>query len=253
MADSRREKLLALKAAGIRRLPKPAGLAAVAAPASLQSVAIASAKPPARAAVFPAKSTAAGDHSGALAAVRAELGDCTRCRLCEQRTHIVFGVGDPNAKLMFIGEGPGQDEDEQGEPFVGRAGKLLTKIIEAMGLSRETVYIANIVKCRPPENRKPQLDEMATCIPFLHAQIAAIRPKVIVALGASAVEGLTGEQKVPITKRRGQFVELQGIPVMQTYHPSYILRQGGDTLRSPAGRELWEDMKTVLARLKVDG
>ena len=251
MSDPRREKLLALKAAGIRRLPKPAG-SLVTAPVAMASrePAAPTAKSAARVPAPAAVSASGGNQSAALAAVRDELGDCKRCRLCETRTTIVFGVGDPHAQLMFIGEGPGQDEDEQGEPFVGRAGKLLTKIIEAMGLTREKVYIANIVKCRPPDNRKPQPDEMATCIPFLHGQINAIRPKVIVALGASAVEGLTGEAKVAITKRRGQFFELQGIPVMQTYHPSYILRQGGDTLRSPAGRELWEDMKTVLARLK---
>jgi DNA polymerase len=226
MADPRREKLLALKAAGIRRLPKPAG-SNVAAPVAMAGRAAdaPSSNPTTRIPALPVAPSAGTHQSVALAAVRDELGDCTRCRLCETRTNIVFGVGDPHAQLMFIGEGPGQDEDEQGEPFVGRAGKLLTKIIEAMGLTREKVYIANIVKCRPPDNRKPQPDEMATCIPFLHGQINAIRPKVIVALGASAVEGLTGEAKVPITKRRGQFFELQGIPVMPTYHPSYVLRR----------------------------
>lgn len=249
MGDPRREKLLALKAAGIRRLPR----SAVAPPPPAASTAPAKAEKSVPAPVPvapPAARAASGDQATALAAVRADLGDCTRCGLCEKRTQIVFGVGDPGAKLMFVGEGPGQDEDEQGEPFVGRAGKLLTKIIEAMGLRRDQVYIANVVKCRPPDNRKPLPQEMATCLPFLRAQIAAIRPSVIVALGATAMEGLTGEPKVAITKRRGNFFDLDGVTVMPTYHPSYILRQGGDTLRSQAGRELWEDMKTVLKRMK---
>ncbi len=173
-----------------------------------------------------------------LEEIRAEIGECTRCRLCEERTHIVFGVGNPDAPLMFIGEGPGRDEDIQGEPFVGRAGQLLTKIIEAMGMKRSDVYIGNIVKCRPPENRAPLPDEIATCIPFLHQQIESIQPKVIVCLGSVAFQALLQtEQK--ITKMRGQWQEYQGIKVMPTYHPAYLLRNPNDK------RLVWEDMKKV--------
>jgi DNA polymerase len=177
-----------------------------------------------------------------LRAIRDDLGDCRRCRLCERRTQVVFGVGDPGARLMFIGEGPGADEDAQGEPFVGRAGQLLTKMIEAMGLTRSQVYIANIVKCRPPENRTPLPDEVATCSPFLLRQIAAIRPKVIVCLGTPSAQAILGTRET-ITRLRGTFRDVGGYRVMPTFHPAYLLRN------PPAKREVWDDLKQVMAVL----
>ncbi len=177
--------------------------------------------------------------------VRAELGDCRRCRLCEKRTNIVFGVGSPEARLMFVGEGPGAEEDAQGIPFVGRAGKLLTDIItKGMGLSREEVYIANVVKCRPPGNRDPEPDEMDACMPFLEAQINVIRPEVIVALGRVAVQALMGHP-VQITKFRGQWTNFKGVPLMPTFHPSYLLRNPA------AKRQVWEDVQAVMAKLDL--
>jgi DNA polymerase len=178
-----------------------------------------------------------------LTEIRADIGDCTRCKLHSGRTHIVYGVGNPEATVMFVGEGPGADEDLQGEPFVGRAGQLLTQIIKAMGFAREEVYIANVVKCRPPGNRNPEPDEIARCEPFLHAQIAAIRPRVIVALGKFAAQTLLATD-TPISRLRGQFHSLRDIDVMPTFHPSYLLRNPA------AKREVWEDMKMVIARLK---
>ncbi|MBI4042400.1 MAG: uracil-DNA glycosylase [Deltaproteobacteria bacterium] len=175
--------------------------------------------------------------------IRKELGNCTRCRLSQGRTHLVFGEGNPEAELMFVGEGPGREEDLQGVPFVGRAGQLLTKIIEAMGMKRGDVYIANVVKCRPPDNRAPLPDEIATCIPFLIKQIAVIRPKVIVALGKIAAQALLNTTE-PITKLRGRFHLLGDILVMPTFHPAYLLR-------NPAmKRYVWEDMKLV--RKEID-
>ena len=178
-----------------------------------------------------------------LTAIREEIGDCQRCRLCETRTQVVFGVGSATAKLMFVGEGPGADEDAQGEPFVGRAGQLLTKIIESMGLKRADVYIANIVKCRPPENRTPLPDEVATCSPFLFQQILTIRPRVMVCLGTPAAQTILGTRET-ITRLRGSFRQLEGIAVMPTFHPAYLLRNPA------AKREVWEDMKQVMALLK---
>jgi DNA polymerase len=182
----------------------------------------------------------------ALDVVRDELGECTRCKLHSTRTKIVFGVGNPRADLMFVGEGPGRDEDLQGEPFVGAAGKLLTKIIGAMGMAREDVYIANVVKCRPPLNRDPEVDEVAACSPFLFQQIASIRPKVIVSLGRPACATLIGAPlTTPISKLRGKWLEYRGgIPIMPTFHPAYLLRSPS------AKREVWEDMKAVVARLE---
>jgi len=180
----------------------------------------------------------------ALALIRDEIGDCRRCRLCERRTTIVYGVGSPEAGLMFVGEGPGADEDRQGEPFVGRAGQLLTKIIESMGLRREEVYIANVVKCRPPENRTPLPDEVATCSPFLFRQIAAIGPRVVVCLGTPAAQTVLGT-RATITSLRGAFKEIGGLQVMPTFHPAYLLRNPA------AKKEVWEDMKKVMALLKT--
>jgi DNA polymerase len=177
-----------------------------------------------------------------LREIRDEIGDCTRCKLHKGRTNLVFGVGDPHARLMFVGEGPGADEDVQGEPFVGRAGQLLTQIIKAMGLTREQVYIANVVKCRPPENRNPEPDEIEQCTPFLRAQIASVNPAVIVALGKFAAQTLLGVE-TPISRLRGQFHPLGPVAVMPTFHPSYLLRNPS------AKREVWDDMKLVMARL----
>lgn len=177
-----------------------------------------------------------------LEQVRADLGDCPRCKLSQSRTHIVFGEGNPTADLMFVGEGPGQQEDQQGRPFVGKAGQLLDKIIEAMGLSRADVYIANVVKCRPPENRVPEPDEVGACEPFLFRQIDIIKPKVIVALGGTALKCLLSEE-AKITRMRGQFTEYRGTKLMPTYHPAFLLRN------PDAKKDVWEDMKKVKAEL----
>jgi len=175
-----------------------------------------------------------------LELLREELGDCTRCKLHSSgRTQIVFGVGNPNADLMFVGEGPGRDEDIQGIPFVGRAGKLLTKIIEAMGLKRDDVYIANVVKCRPPENRNPETDEIETCQPFLFKQIEIIKPKVIVCLGTFSAQLLLNTEE-KISKLRGQLHDFRGTKLLPTYHPAFLLR-------SPSmKRPVWEDMLKVI-------
>jgi uracil-DNA glycosylase family 4 len=177
-----------------------------------------------------------------LARIREDLGECTRCRLHTTRNKIVFGAGNEHAELVFVGEGPGRDEDMQGLPFVGRAGKLLTQMIEAMGLTRNQVYIANVVKCRPPENRKPEEDESATCSPFLYRQIDAIAPKAIVCLGLTAAQSLL-KTKDSIGKIRGQWLDYRGTKLMVTYHPAYLLRN------PPAKREVWDDLQKVMALL----
>jgi uracil-DNA glycosylase len=187
----------------------------------------------------------ARSHADALAAIREALGDCTRCKLHGGRTNLVFGVGNPNSPLMFVGEGPGADEDEQGIPFVGRAGQLLTQIIKAMGYERDQVYITNVVKCRPPDNRNPEPDEIASCEPFLHHQIDAIEPRVIVALGKFAAQTLL-KTTDSISRLRGRFHRLGHAEVMPTFHPSYLLRNPA------AKREVWEDMKQVMAKLAAD-
>ena len=179
----------------------------------------------------------------ALRAIRSDLGDCTRCKLHTLgRRQIVFGVGNPNADLMFVGEAPGADEDIQGEPFVGRAGQLLTKIIEAIDLKREDVYIANVIKCRPPGNRNPEPDEVEQCEPFLFRQIDTIRPKVIVALGKFAAQSLLRTMD-PITRLRGREFKYRDAILIPTYHPAYLLRTPS------AKRDVWEDMKKVRAIL----
>jgi DNA polymerase len=175
-----------------------------------------------------------------LADVRAELGDCSRCKLHSKRTHIVFGTGNPKAKLVFVGEGPGRDEDLQGEPFVGQAGKLLTRIIEAIQLTREEVYIANIIKCRPPENRNPEPDEIASCEPFLIKQLEVIQPKLICALGTFAAQTLLKSTE-KISALRGRFHSYQGILLMPTYHPAFLLRNPNFK------RDVWEDVKKIKA------
>jgi uracil-DNA glycosylase len=186
----------------------------------------------------------------AIATLREQALACVKCpNLAKSRKNVVFGVGSIDAELMFVGEAPGADEDAQGEPFVGAAGQLLTKIIQAMGLGRQTVYIANILKCRPDTpgqaygNRKPTLEEMQTCVPYLHAQIDLIKPKVMVALGGTATEGLLGLSG--IMKLRGNWQTYRGIPVMPTYHPSYLLRNQAPTEK----RRVWEDMMQVMEKL----
>lgn len=182
--------------------------------------------------------------AASLQELRAAIGDCRRCKLCSGRTHLVFGVGNPNADLMFVGEGPGRDEDLQGEPFVGRAGQLLTDIItKGMGMKREDVYIANVVKCRPPDNRNPEPDEVAACEPFLKKQIELVRPRIIIGLGKFAVQTLL-QSKIPITKVRGNWHSYHGIKLMPTFHPAYLLR-------NPADKKLvWEDIKKVIKELR---
>jgi DNA polymerase len=183
-----------------------------------------------------------------LETLREHIGDCQRCKLARLgRSTIVFGVGDPHADLMFIGEGPGADEDRQGEPFVGRAGQLLTEIItKGMKLRREDVYIANILKCRPPGNRNPEPDEIATCMPFLTRQIDLVRPRVIVALGTFAAQTVL-DVKTPITRMRGVWHDYRGVKVMPTFHPAYLLRNPADK------RLVWADIKAVMAELGSPG
>ena len=181
-----------------------------------------------------------------LNALRGEIGDCQRCKLAKTRRHIVFGTGSAEANLMFVGEAPGAEEDAQGEPFVGAAGQLLTKMIKAMGYERSEVYICNILKCRPPQNRNPELDEIEACEQFLRKQIAVIQPRVIVALGKFAAHFLCGET-TPITRLRGNLRTYHEIPVMPTYHPAFLLRD-----ESRKG-EAWADLKQVMAMLKNMG
>ena len=192
-----------------------------------------------------------GSKAERLAALRGPVLACTLCpHLVKSRTQVVFGVGNPGAELMFVGEAPGADEDRQGEPFVGKAGQLLTKIIGAMGFTRDDVYIGNVLKCRPDMppgesgNRKPKPAEMATCLPYLRQQIDIIQPRALVALGATAMEGLLGAVE-PMAKLRGRWHDFHGIPLMATYHPAYLLRNQSLTEK----RKVWEDMLLVLARL----
>jgi len=181
--------------------------------------------------------------------IRKDLGDCQRCKLAKTRKNLVFGVGNPQARLVFVGEGPGADEDAKGEPFVGAAGQVLNRIISAMGLKREEVYICNVVKCRPPGNRDPESDEIATCSPFLLRQLQSVNPEVIVALGKPASHTLLGT-KEPISKLRGKFRDFHGIPLMPTYHPSYLLRKQGEGSMESFW-EVWDDMAQVLRLLKL--
>jgi DNA polymerase len=181
-----------------------------------------------------------------LPKILADIGDCTRCKLHRGRTKLVFGDGNPNAQLVFVGEGPGRDEDAQGLPFVGRAGKLLTQMIEAMGLQREDVYICNVVKCRPPENRTPEKDEVQICSPFLLRQLDAIAPKVIVCLGSVAAQTLL-ETNRGISHFRGEWLDFRGRKLMATYHPAYLLR-------NPSAKgEVWKDLQKVMAVLGLQG
>jgi len=188
---------------------------------------------------------AIADPAAALRRVRDELGDCQRCRLAQGRTHLVFGVGAPGARVVFVGEGPGEEEDRRGEPFVGRAGQLLDRMLHAIGLDRSRVYIANVVKCRPPGNRTPYPDEAATCLPFLWGQIEAIRPAVVCALGGHAAKSLLGGE-TPISRLRGRTQAVRGQTVLPTFHPAYLLRNPG------AKRLAWEDLKRLKAILDDD-
>jgi len=188
---------------------------------------------------------AASANAQELAAIRVDLGDCRRCGLCARRKEIVFGEGAADAQVLFVGEGPGEEEDKSGRPFVGRAGELLTKMIEAVGWRREDVYICNIVKCRPPGNRDPLPDEVATCRPFLERQIRAIAPRAIVTLGKPAISTLLG-RTVAITKLRGQWQSFQGIAVMPTYHPAYLLRNYTRETR----QAVWDDLRAVRERVE---
>jgi uracil-DNA glycosylase len=224
-------------------------------PARAPAAAPAVAAPP----PLPALNISAAEKPAAFAALRERALACTKCpHLVTTRQNVVFGVGDPNAQLMFVGEAPGADEDKQGEPFVGRAGQLLTRIIQATGLTRDTVYIANVLKCRPDTpgqsygNRKPRADEMATCLPYLLEQIQLIQPRVIVALGGTAVEGLFGQAEVRITRLRGSWMSFHGTPVMPTFHPSYVLRaEDGPDKGRATKRQVWEDMLQVMERLEM--
>lgn len=183
-------------------------------------------------------------ENDSLERIRADIGDCTRCKLHKARTNIVFGVGNPKAELVFVGEGPGHDEDLQGEPFVGRAGKLLTQMIEAMGLQRQDVYICNVVKCRPPENRLPEHDEIGICSPFLLRQLAVIQPKVICCLGACSAQTLL-QTTQGISRFRGEWFDYRGAKLIATYHPAYLLRNPN------AKGEVWKDLQKVMALLDL--
>jgi DNA polymerase len=194
------------------------------------------------AASVPESSSVAPQHAEDLPAIRADIGDCQRCKLAPTRKNIVFGSGNPNAELVFVGEAPGGDEDIQGLPFVGAAGQLLTKIIESIGLRREDVYICNILKCRPPQNRNPEPDEVTACSPFLKRQLASIRPKIVCCLGKFAAQYLL-QSGAPITRLRGEFHEVDGMRVIATFHPAYLLRSPDKK------REVWEDMKQIRAEL----
>ncbi|MBW2029049.1 MAG: uracil-DNA glycosylase [Deltaproteobacteria bacterium] len=180
-----------------------------------------------------------------LQALRNYIGECRRCRLYQGRTNLVFGEGSPRADLVFVGEGPGREEDQEGMPFVGEAGRLLTRIIKAMGLERKEVYICNVVKCRPPKNRDPEEDEIDACLPFLKKQIALLRPRVICTLGRIAAQALLGK-KFQITMERGKWYTLDGIPLMPTYHPAYLLRNPS------AKRQVWEDVKKVIKHMGLE-
>jgi uracil-DNA glycosylase family 4 len=185
-------------------------------------------------------------ENDSLDRIREDIGpNCTRCKLHKARKNIVFGVGNPKAQLVFVGEGPGRDEDEQGEPFVGRAGKLLTQMIEAMGLRRSDVYICNVVKCRPPENRLPEKDEIATCSPYLFRQLGVIAPKVICALGSCSAQTML-QTTQGISRFRGEWFDYHGSKLIATYHPAYLLRN------PPAKGEVWKDLQKIMAHLGLE-
>jgi len=257
VAEELRRHLAWLADAGVRELPPAPERAPgeaprpAAEPPAPAAAALAAPSPPAGSPEPPPGRAAAGGAyalsdrgcgSDGLLSVRRELGECTRCKLAKGRTKLVFGVGNPSAELVFVGEGPGEDEDRQGEPFVGRAGQLLTKMIEAMGYRRDEVYIANVVKCRPPGNRNPEPDEIEACEPFLRAQLAAIRPRVVVALGKFAAQTLLRDTS-PISRLRGKWFAYEGIRLMPTFHPAYLLRSPNEKGKA------WEDLQMVMQAL----
>jgi DNA polymerase len=248
---TRRSSAAPAKAGSTLSAPFRNGAAAAALSAKSETLPPAKALAPTPAETAPILPTASGDKAADIAALRERAMVCVKCpNLASSRKNVVWGVGDIHSPIMFVGEAPGADEDEQGEPFVGRAGQLLTKIIEAMGFTRQTAYIANILKCRPDTpgqtagNRPPTPEEIQRCLPYLNAQIDLIKPKAIVALGATAVAGLFGKA-APISKIRGSFMEFRGIPVMPTFHPSYLLRPNGFAAKPL----VWQDMLQVLEKL----
>jgi uracil-DNA glycosylase family 4 len=237
----------------LSRLAKPAAQKRTATPTSQAAPTIIAQRPD-EPSIYDSPKLTAADKESAMTKLRDEALACTQCaHLVATRTQVVFGVGTVHADLMLIGEAPGLDEDKEGEPFVGAAGQLLTKIIEATGLDRDKVYIANILKCRPDTpgkiygNRKPRPEEMETCFPWVKRQIEIIQPKVMVALGGTAVEGLLGEMPSGITRMRGNWQEYRGVPVMPTFHPSYLLRNQSWSIK----RHVWEDMMQVMERLNM--
>jgi uracil-DNA glycosylase family 4 len=239
-ASSLREYLLTIQESGLDGLP----IAAPSTPAPQAAASHTATAPPA------AVETGEPPHDQkheSLEKIRKNLGDCQRCKLAKGRQNLVFGEGNPQARLVFVGEGPGGDEDRLGEPFVGEAGQVLNRIITAMGLKREDVYICNVVKCRPPNNRDPEADEIAACAPFLLRQLQSVQPEVVVALGRFAAQTLLGTKEA-ISKLRGKFRDYHGVPVMPTYHPSYLLRNKAD---SGFFWDVWEDMTQVLRLLKL--
>jgi len=247
LLDSIRDYVAQIREEGMDGLPRSDRQVAAAREAARPAPIVAK---PAPQAVAPSAPAAAGiqlfakypglDKTADLPALQTFIGNCTRCKLHGGRTNLVFGIGDPKAELMFVGEGPGADEDLKGEPFVGRAGQLLTDIIErGMGLRRGEVYICNVVKCRPPGNRNPEPDEVEACEPFLFRQIELVKPRVIVGLGTFAVQSVL-KLKTPISKLRGSWHEVRGIKMMPTFHPAYLLRNPGDK------RLVWSDIQEVM-------
>lgn len=226
---------------GLKQLPRDPAVYAALAPALEPLLEPSTSRMTESTASAPTPPPASPHAPPTLEAIRAELGDCRRCKLCERRKNIVFGVGNPKAELVFVGEGPGANEDAQGIPFVGEAGELLTKMIVAMGFTRDEVYICNVVKCRPPGNRNPEPDEIQACEPFLKAQLAAIRPKAIVALGKFAAQTLLRDTTA-ISRLRGKWREYEGVPLMPTFHPAYLLRNPAEK------RSVWADLQQVMAR-----
>jgi DNA polymerase len=225
--DQARRHVARLARHGVSRLP----------------VAAAPVVPAAAAPVAPSVAAPRDRDPSALAVIRDDLGDCQRCKLHAGRRNIVFGVGNPAADVVFVGEAPGANEDAKGEPFVGEAGQLLDKMIAAMGWRREDVYIANVIKCRPPGNRNPEPDEIEQCEPFLKRQLGAIRPRMIVALGKFAAQCLLRKYDTPISALRGRFHEYEGVRLMPTFHPAYLLRNPS------AKRQVWDDLQLVIAEL----
>jgi uracil-DNA glycosylase family 4 len=261
--DSVRDYLEQLAEEGLEGLPAPAR-PATPAPAAAPAAKLEAPATPARApegasspaAALPPRPAPAPiellsrypglEKTATLEELSAFIGDCQRCKLAPLRTHLVFGVGNPQADLMFVGEAPGADEDARGEPFVGRAGQLLTDIIErGMGLSRADVYICNVIKCRPPDNRNPEPDDVAACEPFLMRQIDLVRPRAIVALGTFAVQALL-KVKTPISRLRGNWQEVRGVKLMPTFHPAYLLRSPGEK------RLVWQDIQEVMKLLGLE-